>query len=191
MEFEKRKAFALEEMASSAADKSPKGTIDAPIIPLLNILNQHPSYFTTSSCSGRISILSQPRDPQQKAKKKKKAAGGSWLFMTHDPADPESVVHILFRSNAPSSIHESLVFRFEPFILAVECNDVSSAQILVSSAVSCGFRESGEATFPLPFSSSFLCFSGSYTMDSNVNLVWQCVYVCLFIFSRTRLEYYP
>lgn len=37
----------------------------------------------------------------------------------------------------------SLVFRFEPLIIAVECKDVEAAQFLVSLAIFSGFRESG------------------------------------------------
>ena len=36
-----------------------------------------------------------------------------------------------------------LIFRFEPFILAAECRDMSSAQKLVGVARQAGFRESG------------------------------------------------
>lgn len=36
-----------------------------------------------------------------------------------------------------------LVFRFEPFILALECRTPAAAQMLVACAVSAGFRESG------------------------------------------------
>lgn len=36
-----------------------------------------------------------------------------------------------------------LIFRFEPFILAAECRDMSSAQKLVAVARQAGFRESG------------------------------------------------
>lgn len=35
------------------------------------------------------------------------------------------------------------MFRFEPLIIAVECENVEAAQSLVSLAISCGFRESG------------------------------------------------
>ncbi|OVA06603.1 tRNA transferase Trm5/Tyw2 [Macleaya cordata] len=151
MEFEKRKAATLAAMASTEVDKSPKGTIDAPIIPLLKTLNLHPSYFSTSSCSGRISILSQPSSTTTTttaaaATSKKKARGGSWLFISHEPADPDSVIDLLFPSDSSTSSTQEegdLVFRFEPFILAVECKDISSAQSLVSTAISCGFRESG------------------------------------------------
>ncbi|KVH89619.1 Kelch-type beta propeller [Cynara cardunculus var. scolymus] len=145
MEFEKRKKATLATMSSPEPDKSPKGDIDAPIIPLLKTLNTHPSYFTTSSCSGRISILSTPTATTTV---KKKAKGGNWVFITHEFADPNSVQNLIFPLNpnfdsTQPSNQENLVFRFEPLIIAVECKDVFSAQKLVSLAISCGFRESG------------------------------------------------
>ncbi|CAI9292557.1 unnamed protein product [Lactuca saligna] len=146
MEFEKRKKATLATMSSPEPDKSPKGDIDTPIIPLLKTLNSHPSYFTTSSCSGRISILSTPTTTTTTVKKK--AKGGNWVFITHEPADPNSVQNLIFPPNPTtdslqSDNPENLVFRFEPLIIAVECKDVLSAQKLVSLAISCGFRESG------------------------------------------------
>ncbi|PIA57884.1 hypothetical protein AQUCO_00500062v1 [Aquilegia coerulea] len=148
MEFEKRKAATLSTMSSTEIDKSPKGTLDIPILPLLKTLNLHPSYFTTSSCSGRISILSQPSLSTSTTTTtttiKKKAKGGTWVFITHELADPNSVIDLLFPlPEANKDDDGELVFRFEPFILAVECKDVESAQTLVATAISCGFRESG------------------------------------------------
>ncbi|XP_047941787.1 tRNA wybutosine-synthesizing protein 2/3/4 isoform X1 [Salvia hispanica] len=144
MEYEKRKSAALAAMNSEAPDKSPKGTIDAPIIPLLTSINSHPSYFTTSSCSGRISILSQPI--LSPSAPKKKARGGSWLLLSHEPVHPSSVSALLFppQPPLPDAIEDqSIVFRFEPLIIAVECVNVEAAQSLVSLAIACGFRESG------------------------------------------------
>ncbi|KAL7213528.1 hypothetical protein ACSBR2_016123 [Camellia fascicularis] len=142
MEFEKRKAATLASMISPEPDKSPKGTIDTPIIPLLNTINSHPCFFTTSSCSGRISVLSQPPIA---AATNNKAKGGTWVFITHSKADPESLLNLLSSTKNPDPTHppSNLVFRFEPLIIAVECKDVLSAQTLVSLAVSSGFRESG------------------------------------------------
>ncbi|KAG7557630.1 S-adenosyl-L-methionine-dependent methyltransferase [Arabidopsis suecica] len=146
MDFEKRKAATLASIRSSVTDKSPKGFLDEPIIPLLETINHHPSYFTTSSCSGRISILSQPK-PKLNDSTKKKARGGSWLYITHDPADSDLVISLLFPSKSnqidPIDQPSELVFRFEPLIIAVECKDLGSAQFLVALAISAGFRESG------------------------------------------------
>ncbi|XP_021766875.1 tRNA wybutosine-synthesizing protein 2/3/4-like [Chenopodium quinoa] len=143
MEFEKRKAATMAAISSTELDKSPKGTIDAPIIPLLNTINNHPSYYTTSSCSGRISIFSHlPNKPK----------GGTWAFISHDPVDPFSILNLIFPPTSTAatesvdsaeSTQSELVFRFEPLIIAVECKDVGAAQFLVALAISCGFRESG------------------------------------------------
>ncbi|KAL6200966.1 hypothetical protein ACLB2K_024681 [Fragaria x ananassa] len=148
MEFEKRKAATLTSLRSEETDKSPKGTVDTPIIPLLDVINRHRDYFTTSSCSGRISILSQPA---ARRVSKKKASGGAWLYISHDPADPDSVLDLVFRRRSDPTRnelrddddHDDVVFRFEPLIVAVECRDVAAAQVLVSKAIASGFRESG------------------------------------------------
>ncbi|KAL4560846.1 hypothetical protein LXL04_033001 [Taraxacum kok-saghyz] len=79
MEFEKRKKATLTTMSSPEPDKSPKGDIDTPIVPLLKTLNSHPSYFTTRSCSRRISILSTPTPTATTTTVKKKAKDRSNL----------------------------------------------------------------------------------------------------------------
>ncbi|XP_020273549.1 tRNA wybutosine-synthesizing protein 2/3/4 isoform X2 [Asparagus officinalis] len=142
--FQKRKSETLASITSQTPDKSPKGFLDAPIIPLIDAINLHPSFFTTSSCSGRISILSHPKNPNPNpnGRIKKKAGGGRWIFITHDPADADAVADVLFGEGGGGG-EGDLVFRFEPLIVAVECADVESAQMLVSAAISCGFRESG------------------------------------------------
>ena len=38
-------------------DKSPKGSVDETIRPLVDLLNAHPAYATLSSCSGRIALF--------------------------------------------------------------------------------------------------------------------------------------
>ncbi|KZV20167.1 Met-10+ like family protein [Dorcoceras hygrometricum] len=143
MEFDKRKDAAMVAMKSPEPDNSPKGTLDLPIIPLLNAINSHPSFFTTSSCSGRISVFSHPTN---QSALKKKAKGGTWIFISHDPVHPSSLLPLLYPASPdpPSPTpSQNIVFRFEPLIIAVECRDLEAAQSLVSLAISCGFRESG------------------------------------------------
>ncbi|RLM85219.1 tRNA wybutosine-synthesizing protein 2/3/4 isoform X2 [Panicum miliaceum] len=145
MDFARRKAAALAALSSPAPDKSPKGGVDAPIAPLLEVLNSHPDLFTTSSCSGRVSVLAQPQEGQGQgaAKPKKKARGGGWVYVSHDPADPDAVVEQLFGRSGSGAAGDELVFRFEPMIVAVECSDAAAAAALVAAAISAGFRESG------------------------------------------------
>ncbi|VFQ92606.1 unnamed protein product [Cuscuta campestris] len=142
MEFEKRKASTLAAMNSPEPDKSPKGNVDAPIVPLLAAINSHPLYFTTSSCSGRISVFAHPSASSSTSPVKSK--GGKWVFISHDPVDPDSVSRLLLGDElGQSDPGHSFVFRFEPLIIAIECKDVQAAQWLVALAISCGFRESG------------------------------------------------
>ena len=38
-------------------DKSPKGSVDYKIRPLVDLINRHPEYVTLSSCSGRVALF--------------------------------------------------------------------------------------------------------------------------------------
>ena len=44
-------------LARACGDKSPKGFLDEPIADLVDFINGHPEYVTTSSCSGRIVLF--------------------------------------------------------------------------------------------------------------------------------------
>ena len=48
-------------------------------------INAHPAVYTTSSCSGRISVFGEP-GPQDRAAGRK---GGEWVYATHERASAE------------------------------------------------------------------------------------------------------
>ncbi|KAG0360109.1 hypothetical protein BGZ54_009692 [Gamsiella multidivaricata] len=52
--FTSRKLAILVALNSDTPDKSPKGYVDEPLLPLIVLINNHKDYVTTSSCSGRI-----------------------------------------------------------------------------------------------------------------------------------------
>lgn len=52
-DFDVRKNKVLKDLEEEI-DNSPKGSLDEPLIPLINLINKHPNYVTTSSCSGRV-----------------------------------------------------------------------------------------------------------------------------------------
>ncbi len=52
--FQKQKDSSL-----SGIDYSKKGSIDKPIVDLVGFINGLENFFTTSSCSGRIAIISE------------------------------------------------------------------------------------------------------------------------------------
>lgn len=107
--FTAHKSRILAEISSPNPDASPKGSVDVQILPLINQLNQHDRVFTTSSCSGRISVfyeglkksakssysgenqqesgIPEARNAVGKAGIGGKGEGGKWLFVSHDPLD--------------------------------------------------------------------------------------------------------
>ncbi|KAG0308665.1 hypothetical protein BGZ98_007237 [Dissophora globulifera] len=72
--FTTRKKIILVALNSDTPDKSPKGYVDEPLLPLIVLINSHSDYVTTSSCSGRICTYLEgvdesaaaplPEDPQ-------------------------------------------------------------------------------------------------------------------------------
>jgi tRNA wybutosine-synthesizing protein 3 len=83
--FDERKARLVAEIESPAPDASPKGTIDARIMPLISLLNSHADVVTTSSCSGRVSVFLEGGDAASRVSGK--GEGGRWLYVSHDPLD--------------------------------------------------------------------------------------------------------
>lgn len=110
-------------------DKSKKGDIDAPIKELLDTVNKLEPYFTTSSCSGRITLWVEP-------------AGGkknevTFLFVSHTRVSLRSVLkHLVDLPRQP------VWFRFEPAILHVACCTMQDADRLLD-AIRPFFKHSG------------------------------------------------
>jgi tRNA wybutosine-synthesizing protein 3 len=93
-------------------DASPKGSIDAQIIDLIDEINAYPGLVTTSSCAGRVSVFCEGRkkvieDGDREGEREKegsgneegdrkerivpggKGLGGKWLFVSHEPPNQE------------------------------------------------------------------------------------------------------
>ena len=54
--FDQCKSATLAKLSSGSEDKSPKGSLDAPIVDLVCCITDQPDFVTTSSCSGRIAV---------------------------------------------------------------------------------------------------------------------------------------
>src|SRR3989338_7510974 len=90
-------------------DKSKKGSVDDKIRPLLEIINAHPCYYTTSSCSGRVYLW--------RGSGKKNET--EWIKMSHNPITED------FLTPPPS---KGVVWlRLEPVIIHVCAKDLESA----------------------------------------------------------------
>ncbi|CAC5393554.1 TYW3 [Mytilus coruscus] len=127
--FEKQKKSAV-----SGVDFSRKGSIDVRIIDLSLFINNQRDYFTTSSCSGRIILFDDSVGESDKVTNKQ---GCQWLFTSHDLVDKSQMMPVL------EDITGDCVFKFEPFVLHVQCRAIDFAQLLLQCAVQSGFRNSG------------------------------------------------
>ena len=112
-------------------DKSKKQSIDWSIKKLLDIINKKPSYYTTSSCSGRIVILEKQTGGKQ---------GSHWHLAEHKTVTLVQVNKALAKY-VPTSLKE-LWFLFEPFIVHICCETLDDADSLITKARTAGFKRS-------------------------------------------------
>ncbi|KAK9979656.1 hypothetical protein ABG768_013075 [Culter alburnus] len=113
-------------------DFSKKGSVDEDISHIVSFINSHDRYFTTSSCSGRIILLDGVSDCPDVQKQ-----NCSWLFVTHQKCQREDVVTGLEKSVGDAT------FKFEPFVLHIQCKQLEDAQLLHTVAINSGLRNSG------------------------------------------------
>lgn len=146
--FDQKKQLILREIGANSEDlpdASPKGTIDVLCLPLIDTINHHPDMVTTSLCLGRVSVFLE--GIKQKAQIGAKGNEGKWLFVTHEPKDLENWHDSVdFCYNTAPQLHDDtryILYKFEPLILHVKCRDMKTANLLYSTAMGCGFRESG------------------------------------------------
>ena len=161
MAFDSRKASILSSLAGNSNDKSPKGSIDAPIVTLINLINSHPDYVTTSSCSGRISIFHHPStqaasnsetvalrgdgvvlDEASEEDKDSEEGRGRWLLVEHSQITPTAAMINDLR-NSLQALSGRVSLKHEPLVLHILCRSMKAASRLHTIAVGCGFRESG------------------------------------------------
>jgi tRNA wybutosine-synthesizing protein 3 len=110
-------------------DRSKKGSVDIEIVRLLDIINAHPDLYTTSSCSGRITLM-----VETEARKKDEA---EWLYVTHDRASRDLLEAL---KEVPQ---EHTTLRMEPFIVHVCARDLEVASRVLKAAVAAGCKHSG------------------------------------------------
>ncbi|XP_077391763.1 tRNA wybutosine-synthesizing protein 3 homolog isoform X1 [Festucalex cinctus] len=116
----------------SKSDLSKKGNVDEDIVHLVSLLNSYEEYFTTSSCSGRITVIDTA--PESCVVQKKNLV---WLFVSHMKCTFDDVMSALDSSCG------SAVLKFEPFVLHVQCRTLEDARLMLAAAVQSGFRNSG------------------------------------------------
>jgi len=151
------------EQSLSAVDLSRKGSVDVPILDLVNWINNLADYYTTSSCSGRIVLFSLSSD-------KNKKKGTIWHFVSHakvslselrNSLPPPSNVNKISNVNLPlnTNLCESdknalscldeienvnmITLKFEPFIVHIQCRNLETAKLLHQFVSEIGYKNSG------------------------------------------------
>lgn len=111
-------------------DFSTKGCIDYPVSELVRLINHHPDYCTTSSCSGRLVLFYNSSESK----------GVFWTFVNHGTCSFQDVLAAAQKENEPDTL---LTLKVEPFIMHICCRDIESARVLHQLSLDAGFRESG------------------------------------------------
>jgi tRNA wybutosine-synthesizing protein 3 len=113
----------------SKKDKSKKGKLDSRIISLCKKLNLMENYYTTSSCSGKCTIL------EEEIGKKR----NYYLWTNHNLINFKELNEIIQKINSKKTIK----FKCESPIIFVNCQNIDSAKNLMIKAVNSGFKETG------------------------------------------------
>ncbi|KAJ1969943.1 hypothetical protein IWQ62_000284 [Dispira parvispora] len=165
-DFIARKPHILADILTQTNDKSPKGSIDEPIQPLLALLNRHPDYVTTSSCSGRVAVYADQPTTTSPITQSAARQAGQWLFVSHEPVNVDQYttsqsLRRLFLGplavdssvvpNSPQLANPSngmgiaglVSFKFEPLIIHVQSRTLTAAQRLLTLVRGCGLQNSG------------------------------------------------
>lgn len=111
-------------------DKSSIGSWDSPILALCNKINKNKSLYTLSSCSGRIVLI----------KNLEKKQAGMFVFRSHAKITFDEIMNIL---NEAAKTKETLIFKQEPPILHICCENLEDAENLLEKSRACGWKNSG------------------------------------------------
>ncbi|MCF7872122.1 hypothetical protein K9L97_03745 [Candidatus Woesearchaeota archaeon] len=126
--FDHTKKMMLEKLYKP--DKSFKGDVDLKAVPVIEAVNRKINYYTTSSCSGRISLFFE-------AESGRKDESG-WHFVEHRTVTAAEILYAL--KNIPK---ESLWFRQEAPIFHIACRSDLHAKKLLELCRNLGLKHSG------------------------------------------------
>jgi tRNA wybutosine-synthesizing protein 3 len=129
MSFDEQKEKYLE--ALYKPDRSKKGGVDEYVSNLINFINHLPNFYTTSSCSGRISLFT--------CEDFTKKYTANWLFVSHKTISLDDCLSTL-KQPLPS---QNIWFRQESFILHVCARTIEDAKKFVVFAQLNGFKHTG------------------------------------------------
>ncbi|MEO2154620.1 MAG: hypothetical protein ABGW69_02325 [Nanoarchaeota archaeon] len=107
--------------------------IDKKILLLLEVINKKENYYTTSSCSGRITI-----DVEGKNKKEH-----LWLLKTHKTIKKEDLIKVFELINKNKKIISNAHLKVDSFILHIGCKSLDDAHLLLEACKKIGLKRTG------------------------------------------------
>ena len=110
-------------------DKSKKKSIDKDVLPVIELLNTHKNYYTTSSCSGRIMLIEVMPSGRK--------CDAEWLYTQHGKATPSAIIKVM------NDAKNDVWFKQEAAIFHVCCREIADAVKLLNAAREVGFKRSG------------------------------------------------
>ena len=111
-------------------DAKRQGLVDEDIISILDSINSFDDYYTSSSCYGRIVLLEIPEIGDKKNAK--------WLGKWHRKIKTEEILDAFKKANKG----QIWILAQSP-IIHVFAKNLESADMLVKTAIGCGFKNSG------------------------------------------------
>ena len=114
-------------------DKSIKGSVDTPFLPLFEIVNDSADMATTSCCSGRITLFGEAAENRKK--------GGKLIYVSHEYIDNTKELFESLKSY--ENTYPTVWLKFEPFVMHIDCLSIDVAKEVLSMAVKLGFKNSG------------------------------------------------
>jgi tRNA wybutosine-synthesizing protein 3 len=172
-EFAAHKIHIQENLQRNACDLSPKGSVDVKCLPVMEVLNTHDDYITTSSCSGRIALFHgiEPADglvssntnedtasgdlnpspaPKARMKRGDDAALG-WVFVKHGMLRPQEMIQVVhFLCGTPTTPEE----------VALDAAQVTAHTALMAAIVDREAQSAAAAPSPSASASSAGMFDG-------------------------------
>jgi tRNA wybutosine-synthesizing protein 3 len=119
-----------EERMESLSDRLCEGEVDKEILPLIEIINSMPDYFTTSSCAGRIVVLQLPKLGDKE--------NAEFLGKWHHQVNLEDINAALSKAQGENNL---FLITQSP-IVHVRCKTLDSAISLRNKAVESGLKYS-------------------------------------------------
>lgn len=138
--------------------KRSEGVVDREILPLLDAINGHPDYYTTSSCAGRVALLQMPK----LADKRNAKFHAKW----HRPVDWED----FYKAVRAWDKEEELYLVSQSPVVHVACRSIEAAVKLRGQGAACGAKYSNLRSLTLEPDGSPKKFIVELLSTENMNM---------------------